>query len=177
MPEKIDAWDNGYSKYGKQLFWTNAGVPADTGDMLCESCHSLQESVSGAGEPLLLGNWNEAGVTATADDICDGCHGIPSGTHATTGLTVSRTGAVVNTDTSSYADANPTGEAKYLADDIMECMSCHEVHDANTGAGAFILRAGATDASMGTATGDGRAGVNGLTDFTDLCAACHSTYR
>ncbi|GAB4263110.1 cytochrome c3 family protein [Deferrisoma sp.] len=192
-----DGNQSSFSKVGGQTFDFATG-PADTGGVICESCHSVTNPRDA--DWLLLGefdttarntNDNTTASTATTqtaqggDGLCLGCHGIPGGTHPTTGSTVTKTGAALNTDTSPYAAASPAGEAFYPAADEMTCTSCHDVHSGNTGAAIYILKNGQNNEQMGTATTltDAVRAYTGSTvadpslNFTDLCAACHDQYR
>ena len=194
---------NSFSKVGGQDFsWTAGPTHTSTnpGGLICESCHSITNPREA--DWLLLGEFdatarntsdNVTAYTATTetaqggDGLCLGCHGIPAGTHPTTGSTVSRTGNPLSTGSAFVANPPQTGgttEAFYPGTDQMTCTSCHDVHSGNTGAAIYILKEGNSGADMGNVTtlSDAvRAYTGGTVDpglnFTDLCAACHTGYQ
>lgn len=180
---------NAYSKYGGQVFAWAANQPSGSRGVLCESCHSVTNPRNAR---LILGRYDNTNVTeSAANDICVACHINVPGTHPVTAVTVSRTGAALNSLTSLFAvnqtalTANTNTRAFYpggTTTTSQTCMSCHDVHDANTGAGAYILKDGQTAAAMGSpTTAQAMAWPNTMDtmgmNFTDLCAACHPSYR
>ena len=189
--QKLTAWvnANGFSKYGGTGFSFSAG-PTNYGGMICESCHSMQASLAGANDSLLLGT---VGTVANAgtDTMCIRCHDhirTPKDTHpvetALFSATVSRTGNTVNTESSDFAenkaylDAHAVTEATYPVVMQMTCLSCHDIHDGESEGGAYILKIGDTNSTVGNAAANNqRANAGFLTDYTDLCATCHLNYR
>lgn len=182
--------DNAFSKYGGQTFTFTAGAGA-RGGMICESCHSLTTAKFAKN---LLGKFDNTAFSSTNDNtaggdgICRGCHQIPAGTHATTGQTVSRTGNTLKTppDTSYAVTPAATGY-QYVAfsegTNEMTCWGCHNTHDADTGAAAYILKKGAASTTSGTNTNTDERAANVTNagypslNFTPLCAGCHTSYK
>jgi predicted CXXCH cytochrome family protein len=165
--------------------------------LVCESCHNLKPSWNvggGLGAHLLLASYTEgrngddntAGVSDSngRDILCEACHGFPPGTHAVTGETVSRTGAVLSTTNTTWLRSARVGQATWGTNKI-SCDSCHQPHDANTNSYTFILDAPvdnvgaakpfATQRTTSTYTAtyitERQQGKGG--DYTQFCNQCH----
>ncbi len=176
--EKLTVWPtNGYSKYGRPGSSVNA--VGESGEMICESCHSMKRN-AGKGKVLAADN-----STTDPSALCEGCHARTGpGHHIMTGETSSVTGLALSTLESLSVRATPVvqSEATYPAANAVNCRSCHKPHDAQTQAGARILKRGFRDTDGGAVTGAGVTGLertvdNGgnrvVTDFEPLCNGCH----
>lgn len=137
-PEKLDEWGGTgtgrRSKYGN--FTTLQSVTGVAGEMVCESCHNL---VRNSNPSLLLDAFSGGTGVAT---LCQGCHATITGLPSHHPL-----GAVDATDDASVRnpplDPLETDEVRYFAaPNVVTCVSCHKVHDAQTATGARILRRG-----------------------------------
>jgi len=133
--------------------WSRWGNNSTNPVTVCESCHELEPDKN-VGHLLLAafteGSNGDDGDADGHDQLCEGCHGVPAGTHPLTGSIVSRTGAATNT-TASWIRAAVFGNATMdTANDRLSCDSCHQVHDANPNSNTFILDAPDTD-NLGTA--------------------------
>ncbi len=131
------AYADGWSRFGG----TNS---ADNRVIVCESCHELEPDKNKGITHLLLAPYTEGsngddGDTDGRDDLCEACHGVPPGTHAVTGKTVSRTGTTPNTS-ASWLRSPIIGDAT-LGTNKISCDSCHQPHDANSASYTFILDA------------------------------------
>lgn len=136
------------------LGWARFGGDVTNPVLVCESCHELQPTRNvggGRSQHLLLARYGEgnngddggSGNDANGRDVlCEACHGVPPGTHAVTGQTVSRTGVALST-TASWLRASPLGYAT-LGTNKLSCDGCHQPHDANTNSYTFMLDAPAT---------------------------------
>lgn len=145
--------------------WSRFAGTASPGIFVCESCHELQPTKNVASTPLLLGFFDEGNTLVTgegteryASEFCEGCHGRSPGgniTHPMTLDTVTKANdaglspvTLITTGTRSgaaspvptYAGAGP-GDSNYPAANAMNCDSCHQVHDAATTSGTYILDA------------------------------------
>lgn len=149
----IDGVDDSLSR------WAAGGA----GSMACESCHNIIGNIGWNLDPddggwqnnLLLmayeddgtGNRAGAGSATTGSAFCMYCHygatqGTtgPPGTHQITGQTITaaadneRTPDTLITGAGSYADAGTApGLGSYPNTDMMDCDSCHRVHDSAAG--------------------------------------------
>lgn len=204
---QVTGYDNQTVGQGWARFGGNASAPV----LVCESCHELEPDknvgAGGSGHLLLAAygegnNGDESGKGADAstgrDILCEACHGVPSGTHALSGQTVSRTGTTLST-TASWLRGTVLGDAT-LGTNVLSCDGCHQPHDANTASYTFILDAPASvtfpsgsHATVGagtvestnpaatteypTATGSGGYATPTLQnkggEFTGFCDQCH----
>jgi len=190
--------------------WSRFGGDATNSVLVCESCHELEPDKNvgaGANKHLLLARYGEGangddgtGDTNGRDVLCEACHGVPPGTHALTGQTVSRTGAALSTS-GSWLRGTVLGNAT-LGTNKLSCDGCHQPHDANTNSYTFILDAPATvafpsgsqttvgagtvdagqpEATAGYPTANGSAGTYATPtlagkggSFTGFCDQCHT---
>lgn len=184
--EKLTAWSGtggsgGLSRYGKT--GDNVNVTGVTGEMICESCHNMLRNT---GVNKLLANDNE---TTDPSALCEGCHARTGpGHHLMTG----ETGTIPPVHALSTADDifvrnSPLAgsEVTYPASNAINCRSCHKPHDAQTQAGARILKRGYRTGDNAAVQGDGVTGMERTTensinpgtpivkDFEPLCNACH----
>lgn len=175
--ERTDAWDNTtFSKYGSS--YTANAEPGTTGEMICESCHNILKNV---GRYKLLAADNEA---TDPSPLCMGCHTASSlpGHHPLTGEPIYTRGGAALSTTAGGALATPLDNATYPGADRLNCRSCHRPHRSSTVTGARILKTGVAAGVQGAGTtGVERqsdidpSGVQRLvTDFTPLCASCHT---
>ena len=137
-----------------------AGAAAATAIFVCESCHELEpDKNSGVGGALLLHDFSE-NIAEARSALCEGCHsanatalGAP---HPMSGDTISRAVSAGRGTTTlitgggSFADLGANGNTTYPAADQMNCDSCHQVHDAQTNSGTYILE---STAAAGDITG------------------------
>jgi len=182
--EKLTVWltTGGLSKYG--LPGGNVNNVGVTGEMICESCHSMKYN-TGKGKLLALDN-----AATDPSALCEGCHARTGpGHHPLTGEASSIYGRLISNVDNLFVRNPPTpeSEATYPASDGVNCRSCHKPHDAQTKTGARILKRGyKTFSNPGDpvnglgATGLERQfdiGPTGtprlVTDYTPLCDACH----
>jgi predicted CXXCH cytochrome family protein len=164
----------------------SAGTPAI---IACESCHELEPDKNNSrqgGYNLLLANFSDgtngnSGDSDGRDDFCEACH-LPPGTHPMTGDMVDRTGLAIDIVLAKDWLADPTGsEVTWdIANDIMSCDSCHQVHDAETDSANMILEA--ADADIPPAAGAVVDANNLVPNFPDgnrgpnhevFCQYCH----
>ena len=151
------------SKYGNFSTWKSDNTT--TGELICESCHSLVRNVAG-GNNLLEESFQWSVRPAQPNDLnspstnlCEGCHtaatlsptpGLP-GKHPMTGDTLS-SGTTLSTAGSAFTRAfvdNVTqmggvgSDVRYPAANTLPCLSCHgNGHTGYTLTGARILRRG-----------------------------------
>jgi len=151
------------SKYGNFSAWTSDNTT--TGELICESCHSLTRNVAG-GNNLLEESYPWSVRPAQPNDLsspsrnlCEGCHttatlsptpGFP-GKHPMTGDLLSK-GSTLSTAGSPFTRAfidNVTdmggggSDVRYPAAHTLPCLSCHgNGHTGYTLTGARILRRG-----------------------------------
>ncbi len=176
--EKITVWPtNGFSKYGRP--GASVNNVGESGEMICESCHSMKHN-TGRGKLLAADN-----TTIDPSALCEGCHArTGAGHHIMTGETSSVTGRPLSTLESVSLRAAPVAqsEATYPGANAVNCRSCHKPHDAQTQAGARVLKRGSRDTDGGAVAGTGVTGLertvdNGgnrvVTDFEPLCNGCH----
>ena len=181
-PEMLVEWvgTGGLSKYGNLA--DNTSITGARGEMICESCHSMRKNT---GVSKLLTNDNEI---VGRSNLCEGCHGnTGAGHHPVNGelssvydRPISRTGSSVKNPPTAGS------EATYTADPyVVNCRSCHKVHDAQGQTGARILKRGYKTVSTPGDPVKGNGGASGLerqsdmaprlvTDFTPLCDSCHT---
>jgi predicted CXXCH cytochrome family protein len=176
---QIDTWPDG----GQSRFGGDASNPV----LVCESCHELEPDHNNGNKHLLLGAFAEetAPQASSRSTFCEFCH-LPPGTHPQTGDTVSRTNNTMSTDLALSWLRTPTDTNIVITDDlgILNCDTCHQVHDANTESFTFILDT--AEANVGTHTTlsyptynlytatyvtPRQMGVGG--DHAKLCAQCH----
>jgi len=179
--------------------WSRWGTLIDAsadGHMVCESCHELEPDKNQG--KLLLKAYLENTVEDTSF-LCEGCHGVdgPQNTHPMTGNDVTKTGAVFQNSVScnlagtekvnflidavgTFGGTMGSGNTTYPAADQMNCDSCHQVHDANTQGGTYILDtvAGVAGGAMITwggteLTNPQHPQANHTADFTVFCDECH----
>lgn len=198
--EKVTEWPitvpgpgvtGGLSRYGRT--GDNVNVVGTTGEMICESCHNLLKN---SGINKLLAADNEV-VDPSA--LCEGCHGrTGTGHHIMTPYppTYPET-STLHEGTLSTADSyfvrNPPlagSEVTYpvspaFPSSKINCRSCHKPHDAQTQAGARILKRGYRTTDNAAVQGDGVTGMERtrentinpgtqiLKDEGPLCNACH----
>jgi len=146
---------NGISRYGG-----TASAPI----LVCESCHSVVPGRN-IGNHMLLAQYFEGQETVsgiTYDNFCEGCHGVPTGTHQQTGDTVARTNAALNTTIATtrpwLAAAAPTATPATGAQGTstwgtnkVTCDSCHQVHDAASQGASLIIESPNANVVGGTA--------------------------
>ncbi len=187
-----------------------AGTAANP-ELVCESCHELEPdknalqtanpSYTGLNN-LLLYNFSDGEVYAGVGSVyrsylCEGCHGhTPGGTsaastHPMTGSTVSkavdagRGTTTLITTAGTYANASGApGTGTYPVANAMNCDSCHQVHDANTNSGTFILDTAAANVTAATpragsvalygATISRSTTASGAIDYAAFCTMCHT---
>ena len=186
--ERLTAWNDppggtgGVSRYGRT--GDNTNVVGATGEMICESCHNLLKN---NGPNKLLAIDNEA---IDPNALCEGCHiRTGPGHHIMTGETSTlHTGTLSNADDMYVRNPPLTGsEATYPGPNGVNCWSCHKAHDAQTQAGARILKRGYRTGDNAAVQGVGVTGMERaaenpvnpgtriVTDFEPLCNACHKT--
>ncbi|MDD5760911.1 MAG: NapC/NirT family cytochrome c [bacterium] len=178
-------WSGGMSKYGKPN--DNISIVGTTGEMLCESCHNLLRNT---GVNKLLAADNEA---TDPSALCEGCHARTGAGHhiltPETGFPEISTllGRTLSTADSYYVRNTPLAgsEVTYPAANAINCRSCHKAHDAQTQAGARILKRGYRTTDNAAVQGDGVNGMERTTensinpgtkilkDEVPLCNACH----
>ncbi len=155
-----DVWDNvtgttgtargGWSRwYGK------------LGSVGCQSCHELEPDKNVPGTALLLAWFNDGQTEAlnNANDpssFCEGCHGrTPAGgnPHPMTGATIGRALTGGRTPPTLMTKPGPGvflgegaptrngGTSTFPGDDMLNCDSCHQVHDAATAGGTYLYEA------------------------------------
>ncbi len=176
--ELLTVWPSGgRSKYGRP--GANTNNVGTAGEMICESCHSMKYN-AGKGKLLVLDN-----ATSDPSALCEGCHSRTGPWHhVMTGEMSSLDGQPLSTLESLFVRASPVAqsEATYPAANAINCRSCHKPHDAQTRAGARILKRGYRDTDGGPVSGTGVTGLersvdNGgnrvVTDFEPLCNGCH----
>jgi hypothetical protein len=191
--EKLTAWpvitcDNGVSscgagmsKYGKTGDTVN--VTGVTGEMICESCHNLLRNT---GVNKILAVDNEA---IDPSVLCEGCHVRTGPGHhiMTSESTTIPPIHTLSTADSYYVRNTPLAgsEVTYPAANTINCRSCHKAHDAQTQAGARILKRGYRTGDNAAVQGDGVNGMERTTensinpgtkilkDEVPLCNACH----
>jgi nitrate/TMAO reductase-like tetraheme cytochrome c subunit len=139
----VTPWDGlGYSRMG--------GAAAATAEFACESCHDLEPDKAITGTANLLHAFND-GIVESRSAFCEGCHS-PEGTstgapHPMSTDIISKaqdedrtlTTLVTTVAAGSYAEIVAGGTTTYPADNQMNCDSCHQVHDADSNSGTYIL--------------------------------------
>ena len=167
--------------------WTDGGwsrFDGALGTVACESCHELEPDKNTSGTALLLEHYKDGGTAAIDDPsgLCEGCHGTSpggSGTpHPMTGDGVTRTGANLVTN-GAYTRAAIEGNATYPAGDALNCDSCHQPHDADTGGGTYIYDSGegmvpphdVTSANL--VDGSVRGSAIAAIEDAPFCDSCH----
>ncbi len=159
--ERTAAWTgSGWaSRYGNFTTWTSDNTT--TGEMICESCHSIVRNVAG-GNNLLESSLpadprpsQPNTLSSTSTTLCEGCH--VSGTlpghypHPMTGDLTGDGSPLSNADSPfTRAYVNPGtemggsgSEVKYPAANALPCLSCHgNGHTGYPGTGARIVRRG-----------------------------------
>jgi predicted CXXCH cytochrome family protein len=132
--------NGGWSRFGADGVGLNTNVT-----LVCESCHELQLAKN-TNTHLLLGRYTEQVSTALSNRsrFCEACH-LPPGTHQMTGDLV-KTGGDHTLNTSLNTSTRPWMQAPTDANvilnqtaNIINCDSCHQVHQANTGSRTFII--------------------------------------
>lgn len=200
IKERVVAWSTkgGLSKYGN--FGTNppTSVTGTTGEMICESCHTMSFSVPGGNNLLEHSNRFDARPTqpnllnSASTSLCEGCHVAATlpGHHPLTGdltsdgsvlstsLTVFTRAFVDNTNPLPYGAGNPTlnSGVYYPAPNKVGCLSCHaNGHNGYTGTGATILQRGwagaASIAPVSPGSGVRGEGTTGLDRQIDMAPA------
>lgn len=176
IPWTGNGYSTTYSKYGA----TGAAnqPPGVAGEMICESCHNVIYNV---GKYKLLALDNEA---ADPNPLCGGCHTDETmpGHHPMTGDAIGTRGGLPLSTTLGTVLSAPLDNATYPAPNGMNCRSCHRAHGSPTVTGARVLKRGVGTGVQGVGTGGAErqsdvdpAGTNRLvTDFTPLCASCHT---
>ena len=185
--------------------WSRFGGSSSPGQFVCESCHELQPTKNVNNTPLLLAYFMEGNTAVTgrtperyASEFCEGCHGrTPGGniTHPMTGTNVTKAVDLVATPYTlittgtrsngkgSYADnATAPAPTNYPAANAMNCDTCHQVHDAATTGGTYILDAptsmivGPTPRSASVTLYGGTISRSVTTDvdYAAYCTACHA---
>jgi len=187
--EKLTAWvTGGLSKYGKT--GDNVNVVGTTGEMICESCHNMLRN---NGRSKVLASDNEA---TDPSALCEGCHArTGAGHHILTPSppTYPET-STLHAGTLSSADSYYVRNIPLAGSEVtyppipanaINCRSCHKPHDAQTQAGARILKRGYRTGDNAAVQGDGVTGMERTTensinpgtpivkDFEPLCNACH----
>jgi hypothetical protein len=188
--EKLTAWPitvpgpgvtGGMSRYGKT--GDNVNVVGTTGEMICESCHNLLKN-SGVNKLLVVDN-----LASDPSAMCEGCHSRTGpGHHLLTGESSTIPPLhVLSTADSDFVRNIPLAgsEVTYPAANAITCRSCHKPHDAQTQAGARILKRGYRTSDNAAVQGDGVTGMERITensinpgnkivkDPEPLCNACH----
>jgi predicted CXXCH cytochrome family protein len=194
-------WGNGgYSRF--------AGTEADL-EVVCESCHSLRPpwndgyTIQTENVTSLLLHDSYEGMDEDDSELCEGCHGHDphsATSHPMTGDVVSKaddmggnpntlisfgqTRSTVSTSSApSFMNENALDNATIPGANRMNCDSCHQVHNANTYAGTWILELTPSELAAGTfpsPTGilygdaynlDGNSWNN---NYQELCYNCHA---
>ena len=162
--------------------WSRWGTATAGDHLVCESCHELEPDKNEPNSKLLLywfaedfDNAAQAGDNDETSFFCEGCHSLngPDGTHAMSGDTVSRTNMVlindaasnsfellratlIGTGTPDITPAGAPGTSTFPGDvgsHLMNCDSCHQVHDANSQSMTYILEAPDPNVGEGSDTG------------------------
>jgi len=141
--------------------WSRFGGSAAAPIIVCESCHSVVPGQN-VGNHMLLASYFEGQSSVSSsfsfDTLCEGCHGVPTGTHQQSFDNVARTSAALNTSAGSSTRpwirasapaGTPTGGTAGTSTWLtggpgtgqVTCDSCHQVHDANTQGASLILEA------------------------------------
>lgn len=162
--ERLVAWtgSGGFSRYGNPTtFASDNGV---SGEMICESCHSIKANVAGGNHLLeqssassLLRPTQPNTLTSDTSNLCEGCHvtGTLPGHHPMTGDTVTHGGrgtvALSTVDdvftrgfTSATTEMGGVGsQVFYPAANNLPCLSCHgNGHRGAPSTGARLLLRG-----------------------------------
>ncbi len=173
--------------------WSRFGGTSGAPVLVCESCHELEPDKNGGTAHALLAPYVD-GLATNQDyaDFCEGCHGVPTGTHPMTADTVGRTGVVLSTGAAPWIRAAaPTelGGTSTWATNQMSCDSCHQPHAAPTTGGTLIIEGPAANVlggttvpiSLGLVAGNGGVvayrvtnAVGTLPNFSRFCDQCHS---
>jgi len=154
--------------------WSRFAGASLPGDLVCESCHDLEPDKNVAATALLLGYFYEGSTTATgesteryASEFCEGCHGQTPGGNVSHPMSLDNVTKVV--DTGLGADNNARGtitlitsgaqcyataagqpnDTNYPAANMMNCDTCHQVHDGATTSGTMVLDAAAARITNG----------------------------
>lgn len=180
--ERLTAWPvtGGLSRYGKT--GDNVNVVGVAGEMICESCHNMLRN-TGVNKLLAADN-----AATDPSALCEGCHArTGAGHHILTGEAGTLYGgALSNADSYSVRNTPLAGsEVTYPGPNAINCRSCHKPHDAQTQAGARILKRGYRTTDNAAVQGDGVNGMERTTensinpgtpivkDFEPLCNSCH----
>ncbi len=119
---------------------------------------------------MLLAGFYEGQSTQSGtqyDTLCEGCHGVPTGTHQQSADLVGRTNALLDTSAGSTTRTwirtsapagvpvgGVAGTSTWLTGVAgtgqLSCDSCHQVHDANTLGASLIIEAPAGNVTGGT---------------------------
>ncbi len=135
--------------------WSRFGNTTANPVLVCESCHELEPDKNEGTAHLLLDTYVEGDTAATTSTLCEGCH-YPTGTHPTTGDTVTRADPDRALSTTFATidwlfDPSVLDTNLEMGADIMTCDTCHQPHDAATNSATFILDV--DNANLGTAVG------------------------
>jgi hypothetical protein len=167
LKERKVAWNTmgGLSKYGNFGTSPPTSVTGNTGELICESCHTMNASVPGGNNLLENSRRYDARpaqpnqLDSASTTLCEGCHVSATlpGHHPMTGdltsngsvLSTSATAFtrafVDNTNTLPYGAGTPVlnSGVVYPAADRLVCISCHaNGHNGYTKTGATILQRG-----------------------------------
>ena len=178
--------------------WSRFGNVNTAPVLVCESCHELEPDRNGGSAHALLHPFVEADTNGQDySPLCEGCHGVPAGTHPMTGNLVGRTAANLRSGGSYTAEwlraEAPTalGGTSTWGTDQMSCNSCHQTHAAPDTGGTLIIEGPATNVtggtrvnvSLGLVAGNGGVVANrvnnnfagsALPNFSSFCDQCHS---
>ena len=178
---RYERWPN--SNPSGATGWSRWGTTTEGVHLVCESCHELEPDKNEPGSKLLLFWFAEdyddpinQGKNAKTSYFCEGCHSEngPDGTHAMSEDIVSRTNLPLDIDNTNTfkllrtnaagigtgtPDITPPGAPGYSTfpsggADLMNCDSCHQVHDANTDSRTYILDAPDPNVTAGPDTDD-----------------------
>jgi predicted CXXCH cytochrome family protein len=182
-----------FANYGGVGGWSRFGGSATSPVLVCESCHELQPSRNSSTH-LLLGKYVEEmpPIAETRSRFCEACHN-PAGTHQMTGQQVGQDKHVLTTNVGESWLATPTDtvNVKLSNNNMLNCDTCHQPHDAATFSRTFIIDV--ENASISAITPNSfvaNAGVMGSYNgywpsvqvgkgnyHTRFCAQCHPYYR
>lgn len=173
--------------------WSRFGGTSAAPVLVCESCHELEPDKNGGSAHALLQPYVE-GLAAQQDyaDLCEGCHGVPAGTHPQTTDIVGRTGVALSTGAAAWlrtnAPTNFSGTSTWGTNE-MSCDSCHQPHSGPDTAGTLIIEGPAANVTGGSTVAVTLGGVAGnggtvanrvnqatgaLPNFSRFCDQCHS---
>ena len=163
-------WDNAvFGVTNSNQGWSRFGGTSAAPIMVCESCHEL-EMAKNVGPHMLLANHYEGeSITRHTALLCEGCHGVPAGTHPEFNDPIARTGAALSTlaggatrpwigtgaPAATPSGGGAVGTSTWLTGAAgtgsITCDSCHQVHEANTQGRSLILEAPNANVTGGTA--------------------------